>query len=146
MHTFQAQLQAQLYPQNMSLKLRVKLREWYMSCFCVTRIVEKYSVFNTKSTSNQHGAVEKISTGCIDKNARVWYNISIHGRREELLCRNGISLSRGYVHLTEDFGSTRYKRCLSDTGTGCTVRPAAAVTVRSGKPVTILSRFPHMNR
>ena len=43
--------------------------------FCVTRIVEKYSVFNTKSTSNQHGAVEKISTGCIDKNAGVWYNI-----------------------------------------------------------------------
>ena len=46
-----------------------------MSCFCVTRIVEKYSVFNTKSTSNQHDAVEKISTGCIDKNAGVWYNI-----------------------------------------------------------------------
>ena len=65
MHTFQAQLQAQLYPQNMSLKLRVKLREWYMSCFCVTRIVEKYSVFNTKSTSNQHGTVEKISTGVL---------------------------------------------------------------------------------
>ena len=75
MHTFQAQLQAQLYPQNMSLKLRVKLREWYMSCFCVTQIVEKYSVFNTKSTSTQHGAVEKISTGCIDKNAGVRYNI-----------------------------------------------------------------------
>ena len=40
----------------------------------MTQIVEKYSVFNTKSTSNQHGAVEKISTGCIDKNAGVRYN------------------------------------------------------------------------
>ena len=75
MHTFQPQLQAQLQPQNMSLKLRVKLSEWYMSCFCVTRIVEKYRVFNMKSTSNQHGDVEKKWRWCIDKNPGVWYNI-----------------------------------------------------------------------